>query len=53
VDPHMSVSDSHELAHQVKLAVTSKLDWVQDVLIHVEPHLTATESRARVSYGKS
>jgi cation diffusion facilitator family transporter len=53
VDPHMSVSDSHELAHQVKLAVMSKLDWVQDVLIHVEPHLTATEIRTKVSYGKS
>jgi cation diffusion facilitator family transporter len=61
VDPHMSVSDSHELAHQVKLAVMSELDWVQDVLIHVEPHLSATEIRARpalqlktkTSHGKS
>ncbi len=61
VDPHMSVSDSHELAHQVKLAVMSELDWVQDVLIHVEPHLSSTEIRARpplqlktkTSHGKS
>jgi cation diffusion facilitator family transporter len=53
VDPQMSVSDSHELAHQVKLTVMSKLDWVQDVLIHVEPHLTATEIRARAFHGKS
>ncbi len=45
VDPYMSVSDSHELAHQVKLAVMSELDWVQDVLIHVEPHLSPTEIR--------
>lgn len=56
VDPHMSVSDSHELAHQVKLAVTSELDWVQDVLIHVEPHLSVTEMRrpkTKTSHGKS
>ena len=47
VDPHMTVQDSHEIAHLVKLAVTHELDWVQDVLIHVEPHLSAVEKDAR------
>jgi cation diffusion facilitator family transporter len=47
VDPDMTVRDSHEIAHLVKLAVTHELDWVQDVLIHVEPHLSAVEKSAR------
>jgi divalent metal cation (Fe/Co/Zn/Cd) transporter len=47
VDPNMTVQDSHEIAHLVKLAVTHELDWVQDVLIHVEPHLSAVEKNAR------
>lgn len=47
VDPQMTVQDSHEIAHLVKLAITHELDWVQDVLIHVEPHLSALEREAR------
>ena len=47
VDPKMTVEDSHEIAHLVKLAVTQELDWVQDVLIHVEPHLSAMEKDSR------
>jgi len=37
VDPDMTVRQSHELAHQVRLRIMAKLDWVADVLVHVEP----------------
>jgi cation diffusion facilitator family transporter len=37
VDPEMTVRQSHEIAHQVRLQVIERLDWVADVLIHVEP----------------
>ena len=37
VDPEMTVRQSHELAHQVRLKVLESLDWVADVLVHVEP----------------
>jgi cation diffusion facilitator family transporter len=41
VDPEMSVYDSHELATKVRDRVRERLDWVADVLVHVEPHLLA------------
>jgi cation diffusion facilitator family transporter len=37
VDPEMTVRQSHQLAHQVQLNVLARLDWVADVLVHVEP----------------
>jgi len=37
VDPEMTVRQSHDLAHKVKLHIVSALDWVADVLVHVEP----------------
>jgi cation diffusion facilitator family transporter len=37
VDPDMTVRQSHYLAHQVRLSILEKLDWVADVLVHVEP----------------
>lgn len=37
VDPKMSVLESHELATQVRFAIRKELDWVADVLVHVEP----------------
>jgi cation diffusion facilitator family transporter len=37
VDPDMTVRQSHELAHEVRLKIIDKLDWVADVLVHVEP----------------
>jgi cation diffusion facilitator family transporter len=44
VDPAMSVSESHEIATQVRIRIREELDWVADVLVHVEPHLMATIS---------
>jgi cation diffusion facilitator family transporter len=37
VDPDMTVRRSHELAHEVQLHIREHLDWVADVLVHVEP----------------
>lgn len=38
VDPDMTVRRSHEIAHDVRLRILESLDWVADVLVHVEPH---------------
>ncbi len=51
VDPEMSVLQSHELATQVRIKVKDTLDWVADVLVHVEPYQPATISSR--SNGKS
>lgn len=37
VDPEMTVRQSHEIAHRVRLRVIEALGWVADVLVHVEP----------------
>ncbi len=37
VDPEMTVRQSHDLAHEVRLRVVEQVDWVADVLVHVEP----------------
>jgi divalent metal cation (Fe/Co/Zn/Cd) transporter len=37
VDPEMTVRQSHEVAHDVRLKILRTLDWVADVLVHVEP----------------
>jgi len=37
VDPEMTVRQSHEIASQVRLRIRDRLDWVADVLVHVEP----------------
>ena len=37
VDPEMTVWRSHEIAHEVRMKIVESLDWVADVLVHVEP----------------
>jgi cation diffusion facilitator family transporter len=37
VDPEMTVRRSHQLAHEVQQHIRQHLDWVADVLVHVEP----------------
>jgi cation diffusion facilitator family transporter len=51
VDPAMSVFESHEIATRVRTRIREELDWVADVLVHVEPHLMATISSR--PHGKS
>jgi cation diffusion facilitator family transporter len=38
VDPYMTVWASHEIATEVRFKIRKQLDWVADVLVHVEPH---------------
>jgi divalent metal cation (Fe/Co/Zn/Cd) transporter len=47
----MSVFASHEIASEVRARIREKLDWVADVLVHVEPHMLDTISNSR--HGKS
>jgi cation diffusion facilitator family transporter len=37
VEGSMTVRQSHELAHEVRTHIMKTLDWVADVLVHVEP----------------
>ena len=36
-DPRMSLHDAHEVAHNVKDAIMSRMPNVRDVLVHMEP----------------
>ncbi len=38
VDPDMTVRQSHDIATQVRFRIIDQLDWVADVLVHVEPY---------------
>jgi cation diffusion facilitator family transporter len=40
VDPQMTVSRSHDIAHEVKNTVCAKIPNVSDVLVHIEPAKT-------------
>lgn len=37
VDPEITVRESHRIATQVRIRIKEKLEWVADVLVHVEP----------------
>lgn len=37
VDPEMTVRQSHDIARDVRQRIVQQLDWVADVLVHVEP----------------
>jgi cation diffusion facilitator family transporter len=39
VDPDLTVRESHEIARAVKRKIKAEVDWVEDVLVHVEPYL--------------
>ncbi len=38
VDPDLTVRRGHSIAEEVRNRVKERLPWVQDVLVHVEPH---------------
>lgn len=48
VDPDMTVRESHEIATEVKHEVKTRLRWVADVLVHVEPARLAAAVAAPV-----
>lgn len=55
VDPDMTVRESHEIATRVRFAVIGALDWVADVLVHVEPSpaaLRGAASHLKTAHGK-
>src|SRR6185437_3597931 len=37
VDPEITVRSSHDIAEQVRTRIRRDLNWVADVLVHVEP----------------
>ncbi|MGH9557755.1 MAG: cation transporter dimerization domain-containing protein [Bryobacteraceae bacterium] len=39
VDPELSVRASHDIATEVKNTIKAEIEWVEDVLVHVEPHI--------------
>jgi len=47
VNPEMTVRQSHEIAHEVRLRVVEQVGWVADVLVHVEPAPPVNASEAR------
>jgi cation diffusion facilitator family transporter len=38
VDPELTVRESHDIARAVKRKIKAEVDWVEDVLVHVEPY---------------
>jgi cation diffusion facilitator family transporter len=38
VDPELTVRASHDIATAVRIAIKNNVEWVEDVLVHVEPH---------------
>lgn len=46
VDPLMTVQQSHEIATTVRFLIREQLDWVADVLVHVEPW-TGVETQSK------
>jgi cation diffusion facilitator family transporter len=38
LDPELTVRASHEIATQVRFRIKERLDWVADVMVHVEPY---------------
>jgi len=44
VHPDMTVRASHDIATDVRMRIRSELDWVADVLVHVEPAPESVQS---------
>jgi cation diffusion facilitator family transporter len=51
VDPQLTVLASHDIAHTVRLKIKAELDWVEDVLVHVEPYLADQAAAAMRRHG--
>ena len=46
VDPGLTVHASHLIAHDVRARLVQELDWVADVLVHIEPHMARAGAEA-------
>jgi cation diffusion facilitator family transporter len=47
VDPDLTVRASHDIATAVRVAIKSDIEWVEDVLVHVEPHTNVAIQKHR------
>jgi len=47
VDPKMKVRQAHDIATEVRFAIRRQLNWVADVLVHVEPGPGPTASQTK------
>jgi cation diffusion facilitator family transporter len=46
VDPQMTVQDSHDLATRTRFLIREQLDWIADVVVHIEPfHAPKSDGR--------
>jgi cation diffusion facilitator family transporter len=45
VDPELTVRASHDIATAVRIAIKNDVAWVEDVLVHVEPHASVTSQK--------
>lgn len=53
VDPGLTVQASHDIATAVRIRIKENLDWVADVLVHVEPYPGSAEAaRLQEGHGK-
>ncbi|MFY9727718.1 MAG: cation diffusion facilitator family transporter [Bryobacteraceae bacterium] len=52
VDPEMTVRQSHEIAHEVRVRVVDQVKWVADVLVHVEPAPERECARPPLPHGR-
>lgn len=53
LDPEMTVRASHEIATQVRFRIRQELDWVADVMVHVEPHAGESSGTVPTEEGSS
>ena len=49
VNPEITVRESHEIATQVRIRIRETLDWIADVLVHVEPSPLADSSNPAIA----
>jgi cation diffusion facilitator family transporter len=49
VNPNLTVWESHDIATLVRLHIRERLDWIADVLVHVEPAPGIERRRSSVS----
>ena len=49
VDPNLMVWEAHEIATRARIQLCERLDWIADVLVHVEPSPGVERRRVRSS----
>jgi divalent metal cation (Fe/Co/Zn/Cd) transporter len=37
MDPNLTVWEAHDIATRARIQLCERLDWIADVLVHVEP----------------